>query len=39
MIYSNDIKEEKKKEEPVIVKEQAKIEIPKKDKKETFFPP
>ena len=39
MIYSNDVKEEKKTEEPVIVKEQAKTEIPKKDKKETFFPP
>ena len=39
MIYSNDVKEEKKTEEPVILKEKAKTEIPKKDKKETFFPP
>ncbi len=39
MIYSNDVKEEKKTEQPVILKEKAKTEIPKKDKKETFFPP
>ena len=39
MIYSNDVKEKKKKEESVIVKEKAKTEIPKKNKKETFFPP
>ena len=37
MIYSNDVKEEKKTEEPVIVKEQTKTEIPKKDKKRNIF--
>ena len=31
MIYSNDVKEEKKTEEPVIVKEQTKTEIPKRN--------
>ena len=39
MIYSNDVKEEKKTEKPVILKEKTNTEIPKKEEKETFFPP
>ena len=39
MIYSNDREEEKKSEEPVILKEQTETKITEKNKKETFFPP
>ena len=39
MIYSNDVKEEKKTEKPVILKEKTNTKIPKKEEKETFFPP
>ena len=37
MIYSNDVKEEKKTEKPVILKEKTNTEIPKKDKKRNIF--
>ena len=39
MIYSNDIKEEKKTEEPVIIKEGKETKIPEKKEKKIFFPP
>ena len=39
MIYSNDKVKEKKTEEPVILKETANIDIPKKKEEKTFFPP
>ena len=39
MIYSNDVKEEKKKEEPVIIKETKETKIPEKKEKKIFFPP
>jgi len=39
MIYSNDVKEEKKTEEPVIIEEKNQTEIPKQKEKQTFFPP
>ena len=37
MIYSNDVKEEKKTEEPVIVKENQRQKFLKKIKKKHFF--
>ena len=39
MIYSNDVKEEKKAEEPVIIKEGKETKIPEKKEKKIFFPP
>ena len=39
MIYSNDVKEEKKTEEPVIIKETKETKIPEKEEKKIFFPP
>ena len=39
MIYSNDVKDEKKKEEPVIIKETKETKIPEKKEKKIFFPP
>ena len=39
MIYSNDEVKEEKTEEPVILKETAKIDIPQKKEEKTFFPP
>ena len=39
MIYSNDVKEEKKTEEPVIIKETKETKIPEKKEKKIFFPP
>ena len=39
MIYSNDEVKEEKTEEPVILKEQTKTEVPKKKEEKTFFPP
>ena len=39
IIYSNDKVKEKKTEEPVILKETANIDIPKKKEEKTFFPP
>ena len=39
MIYSNDKVKEKKTEEPVILKETANIDIPKKKEEKTFFHP
>jgi len=39
MIYSNDIKKEKKTEEPVIIKEGKETKIPEKKEKNIFFPP
>jgi len=39
MIYSNDEVKEKKTEEPVILEETAKTNIPKEKEEKTFFPP
>ena len=39
MIYSNDEVKEEKTEEPVILKETAKTDIPEKKEEKTFFPP
>ena len=39
MIYSKDEVREKKKEEPVILKEKTKTDIPKKKEERIFFPP
>jgi hypothetical protein len=39
MIYSNDEVKEEKTEEPVILKETAKTEIPEKKEEKIFFPP
>jgi len=39
MIYSNDEVKEKKTEEPVILKETTKTDIPNKKEEKTFFPP
>jgi len=39
MIYSNDVKDEKKKEEPVIIKETKETKIPEKKENKIFFPP
>jgi hypothetical protein len=39
MIYSNDEVKEEKKEEPVILKETAKTDIPQKKEEKVFFPP
>ena len=39
MIYSNDEVNQEKTEEPVILKEQTKTEVPKKKEEKTFFPP
>ena len=39
MIYSNDEIKEKKTEEPVILEETAKTNIPKEKEEKTFFPP
>ena len=39
MIYSNDVKEEKKTEEPVILKETKETKIPERKEKKVFFPP
>ena len=39
IIYSNDEVKEKKKEEPVTLKETVNIDIPEKKEEKTFFPP
>ena len=39
MIYSNDVKEEKKTEEPVILEETKETKIPERKEKKVFFPP
>tara|TARA_R100000654_G_scaffold54154_2_gene80314 strand:- start:591 stop:1274 length:684 start_codon:yes stop_codon:yes gene_type:complete len=39
MIYSNDVKEKKKTEEPVILKETKETKIPERKEKKVFFPP